>query len=73
MESTGRPTPTTTGNKVPGRDNPSEPDDDPGEPITVTPSMGADRNYTMIILTIASALVILVAGIIWIIKKTLRK
>lgn len=73
MESTGRPTPTTPGNKVPGRDNPSEPDDDPGEPITVTPSMGADRNYTMIILTIASALVILVAGIIWIIKKTLRK
>ena len=72
IEQKGRPVPTIPGNYVPGT-TPNEPDDDSSELVTVTPPTGENQNYLAITITIVSALVVLVVGIIWIRKKLLKK
>ena len=72
IEQKGRPVPSTPGNYVPGT-TPNEPDDDSSELVTVTPPTGENQNYLAITITIVSALVVLVVGIIWIRKKLLKK
>ena len=72
IEQKGRPIPTIPGNYIPGT-TPNEPDGDPSESVTVTPPTGENQNYLAITITIVSALVVLVVGIIWIRKKLLKK